>query len=69
MVVSLTSCVLTNHLFLGSRLSRRTSRKEEGSGGMREVLVEKLSVEGSGGKASGVSKYMHGRHQIALCKT
>lgn len=33
------------------------------------MLVEKLSVEGSGGKASGVSKYMHGRHQIALCKT
>lgn len=47
MVVSLTSSVLTNHLFLGSRLSRRKSRRwKRLKGGVREVIVGKLNVEG-----------------------
>lgn len=57
-------------MFLGSRLSSRKSRKEKGSGGTSEVLVGKLNVEGGGGRkrVSGVSKYMHGRNQIASVK-
>lgn len=73
----LTSCVLANHLFLGSRLSSRKSRKEKGSGRTKEVLVGKLKVEGDGGRkrvsererAALMSAYMHSRNQIASVKT
>lgn len=50
MAASLTSCMLTDSLVLGKQIKeQKVQERERLKGGMREVLVGKLNVAGSGG--------------------